>query len=162
MLAQRWIEPTLHSSVPCPSTIGWQYDCVAMSLHSMKYIMIFHNHTQEFNAEEHKERIWVCPCIALRCDEHQCEGGTMQCGALIGLYCERGIFSAAEHWSDNQLTWSLQCSRTETHLRHSMSQYVIMTISHSIVTPWYLWDMENKFLMRSVADPLSLVKPRLT
>ena len=34
----------------------------------------FHDKTQERNAEERKDRIRVYPCVALCCDEHQCEG----------------------------------------------------------------------------------------
>ena len=42
-----------------------------------------------------------------------------------------------------------------THLRKYSSQYVWMTLSHSIVAPRYPWGVKNKSLMRSVPDPSS-------
>ena len=40
-----------------------------------------------------------------------------------------------------------------THLRKYTSQYVRMTLSHSIVAPRYPWGVKNKSAMRSVPDP---------
>ena len=42
-----------------------------------------------------------------------------------------------------------------THLCKYSSQYVWMTLSHSIVAPRYPWGVKNKSLMRSVPDPSS-------
>ena len=41
--------------------------------------------TQERNAEEHKDRIQIHPCISLSCGERQHERDTTQCGALARI-----------------------------------------------------------------------------
>ena len=53
--------------------------CTKLAKHeNVHKFAIFGDQMQERNAEECKDRIWVYPCISLRCSERQHECDTMQ------------------------------------------------------------------------------------
>ena len=70
---------------------------------------------QECNAEEHKDRIRVYSCIALRCGERQHERDATQCRALHRIFIQISRFWIFPIWAAWEMAFNLLLEFSSPH-----------------------------------------------